>query len=92
MIVRILGDGQYVVPDAHRRALNVHDDEVTAAYAAGDERGFRSALRGLLAEVRAVGERLPAESLQTSDVVLPEDGATIADVRELVGSDGLVPG
>jgi hypothetical protein len=91
MIVRILGDGQYRVPDAHGRALAVHDDEVTAAYQAGDERGFRAAVRGLLAEVRAVGDRLPPESLDPSDVVLPADDATIADVHDLFTDQGLIP-
>ena len=91
MIVRIMGDGQYIVPDVHGRALAVHDDEVTAAYQSRDERGFRASLRGLLAEVRAVGERLPAESLDASDVVLPADGATIEEVHELFGDEGLIP-
>lgn len=92
MIIRIMGDGQYEVPDVHARALNVHDDDVTAALQAGDERGFAAALRGLLAEVRAVGERLPDTALDTSDVVLPEDGATLEEVRELIGAEGLLPG
>ena len=42
--------------------------------------------------VRASGTRLADDALVPSDVVLPGDDATIDDVRELLGDEGLVPG
>ena len=60
MIVRILSEGQYAVDDAHADLLNGLDSGLERAVEAGDEAGFRSALTDLLAQVRTVGERLPA--------------------------------
>jgi hypothetical protein len=92
MIVRILGEGQYTVADAHADALNVHDDALAAAVAAVDETAFHAALDALLAEVRSAGERLADDELVPSDVILPSSSATIDEVRELSADDGLVPG
>jgi hypothetical protein len=92
MIVRILGEGQFTVPDEHLDALNVQDTVLSAAVAAGDEAAFRTALEGLLAEVRSAGQRLPDEELVPSDLILPSSSATIDEVRELSSDEGLVPG
>jgi hypothetical protein len=92
MIVRILGEGQYTVPDSHVGALNVHDEALGAAVAAGDEAAFQAALAALLAEVRSAGELLPDEELVPSDVILPSSSATIDEVRALSADDGLIPG
>ncbi len=92
MIVRILGEGQYTVPDSRIEALNVHDDALGAAVAAGDEAAFQAALDALLAEVRSSGQMLPDEELVPSDVILPSSSATIEEVSELSEEGGLIPG
>jgi hypothetical protein len=92
MIVRILGEGQYTVPDSHLDSLNGHDGELTAALDAGDEPAFRTALAAMLDEVRAAGERLPDEELVTSDVIPPGSAATVDEVRGMLADDGLIPG
>ncbi len=92
MIVRILGEGQYTVPDSQVASLNLHDDALGAAVAARDEHGFRVALEALLAEVRSAGQLLPDEELVPSDVILPSSSATIDEVVELSATDGLIPG
>ncbi|HEY5031457.1 MAG TPA: hypothetical protein VIJ54_03195 [Actinomycetes bacterium] len=92
MIVRIMGEGQYTVPDSHVDSLNGHDGRLTAALDAGDEPAFRAALAAMLAEVEAAGEPLPDEELVESDVILPGPLATLDEVRELLSDDGLIPG
>jgi hypothetical protein len=92
VIVRVLGEGQYDVPDGHAESLNEYDRLLTEALDAGDEPAFRRALLALIASVRASGTRLADDALVPSDVVLPGDDATIDDVRELLGDEGLVPG
>ena len=71
VIVRILGEGQYAVDDAHADLLNGLDSGLERAVEAGDEAAFRSALADLLAQVRTVGERLPDDSLEPSDAAAP---------------------
>ena len=58
----------------------------------GDEAGFGAALSALLSRVRALGTPLEADSLQPSELILPQEGATMDDVRRLLTDDGLIPG
>ena len=94
MIVRILSEGQYVVDDAHADLLNGIDSGLERAVEAGDEAGFRSALTDLLAQLRTVGERLPDDSLEPSDAVVPDESSSLEEVRAMLAdtSEGLIPG
>jgi hypothetical protein len=92
MIVRILGEGQRSVDDSAVAELNELDSQLSAAVDAGDEAGFRAAHDALLARVRALGTALEPDSLEPSELILPQDGATMEDVRKLLTDDGLIPG
>ncbi|MFS3129671.1 PspA-associated protein PspAA [Nocardioides sp. Bht2] len=92
MIVRILGEGQFDVDDAHVARLNELDDALETAIEADDEAGFAAALAALLDQVRSVGAPHDAEAIDVSDAVLPYAEATLAQVRELLADDGLIPG
>jgi hypothetical protein len=92
MIVRILGEGQWEVADSHVDALNTLDAEVETAIEAGDQTTFTQSLERLLNAIRTAGEPLPDDSLVDSDLILPPADATLEEVRELLGDDGLIPG
>ncbi len=59
MIIRIMGEGQYTVPDEVVERLNELDDALDAALA--DDQAFPSALAALLETVREEGEPLADE-------------------------------
>ena len=92
MIVRILGEGQYDVPDSAIDRLNELDAAVEAAVEAADETAFRPALHALLDGVRSAGSAHPADSLDESDLILPDGDSSIDEVRDLLADDGLIPG
>ncbi|KPI12495.1 hypothetical protein OK074_8940 [Actinobacteria bacterium OK074] len=92
MIVRIMGEGQVKLDDAHFTELNKLDDELLAEMESGDAEGFRRTLTALLEAVRRLGERLPDDALEPSDLILPAPGATLEEVRGMLGDDGLIPG
>jgi hypothetical protein len=92
MIVRILSEGQLQVDDSAADELNALDAKLEAAVNAGDEQAFRSALDTLLSRIRALGTPLPADALGPSALILPYEGATMEDVREMLSDDGLIPG
>ena len=92
MIIRVLGEGQYDVADHALERLNELDAVVEKAVGAGDEVAFTSALAALLDGVRTVGVPHALDSLDESDLILPPPDATIADVRDLLTGDGLIPG
>jgi hypothetical protein len=92
MIVRILSEGQFEVPDEQLDSLNALDSAVEDAVNAGDEDAFGAALGTLLDGVRTAGAPVPDDSLEDSDLILPPADATIDEVRDLLNDDGLIPG
>jgi hypothetical protein len=92
MIVRISGEGQFDVPEGYVEELNRLDDDLTKAVDAGDEAQFKTALEALLGSIRTAGEELPDDFIGPSDLVLPSPDATIHEVREVLGDEGLIPG
>lgn len=92
MIVRIMGEGQVQLADSHLAELDVLDDELLREMESGDGEGFRSTLAALLDAVRRLGEPLPDDALEPSELILPAPDATLDEVRELLGDDGLIPG
>ncbi|MGW4028533.1 PspA-associated protein PspAA [Streptomyces sp. NPDC004838] len=91
MIVRIMGEAQVRLADSHFAELDKLDDELLAEIEQGDGPGFRRTLSALLERVRALGEPLPDDSLEPSDLILPDPGASLEDVREMLGDWGLIP-
>ena len=91
MIVRVLSQGQYDVPDDRLVELNEVDERLVEAVEAGDEEAFATALGELLGAVVAGGSPVPLDSLVSSDLVLPAADSTLDEVRELLGDEGLVP-
>ncbi len=92
MIVRILTEGQYDVSDEALARLNQLDSDLETAVSSGDQAAFDAALEALLDGVRTVGVPRAADTFDESDIILPPADATLEDVRELLGNDGLIPG
>ncbi|HEX9035158.1 MAG TPA: hypothetical protein VF834_25230 [Streptosporangiaceae bacterium] len=92
MIIRIMGEGQLRVDDAAVDELNKLDTSLEAAIGQHDEAAFGTALTALLAKAREVGTELAPDEIEPSDLILPREGATIEEVRDLLADGGLIPG
>ena len=92
MIIRILGEGQFRVNESAVDELNKLDAALEHAVEQNDGAAFAPALHALLEKARAVGTTLPADAIEPSDLILPRDGATIDEVRDLLADGGLIPG
>lgn len=92
MIVRIMGEGQWKLADSHFVELNKLDDELLAEMESGDEEGFRRTLGALLDAVRRLGEPLPDDALEPSELILPGPEAGLDEVKQMLDDDGLIPG
>ncbi|MFF5204799.1 hypothetical protein [Streptosporangium sp. NPDC000396] len=92
MIVRIMGEGQVEIAPDDLNVLNNLDSQLEAAIEAGDEETFRTRLHDLLDKVRHVGKPLPDDSLESSELILPPGDASMDEVREMLGNEGLIPG
>ena len=92
MIVRIMGEGQFEVPDDALSDLNEVDTRLQSAVDGNDTAAFESTLKELLGTVRTSGTRCSDEYLGASDHVLPGEASTLEEVRDLLGDEGLLPG
>jgi hypothetical protein len=91
VIVRLMGEGQFLADDALRVRLDELDDEVARAVEAGDERRLWSGLQALADAVRAGGEKLPDEDLRPSDAIIPPEDLSLEEARELLADEGFIP-
>jgi len=92
MIVRILGEGQLEVPESAIEELNELDRALEQAVERDDEAAFHPALAALLARIREVGTPVEADDLRPSELIIPQPDATMAEVRQLLTDEGLIPG
>jgi hypothetical protein len=87
-----MGEGQVQLDDSHVAELNKLDDELLAEMERGDEAAFRRTLDALLGAVRRLGTPLPDDALEPSELILPSPDASLAEVRAMLGDEGLIPG
>ena len=92
MIIRIMGEGQLSLDEDAVAELNQLDVALERAVDADDEAAFGPALRTLLERARMLGKPLAVDEIAPSDLILPRDGATMAEVRALLSDDGLITG
>lgn len=92
MIIRIMGEGQFSVADDVADRLNELDAKVEAAVEADDEAAFRPALTALLDAVRSAGAVVDDAELVDSDLILPPSDASLTEVEDMLGDEGLIPG
>ena len=90
MLIRILGEGQFVVADSELAEINRLDAALEAALKT-PEPDIRPALDALLDKVRTVGVRPPDHEMEESQVILPFADASEDDIRDMLTEDGLVP-
>jgi hypothetical protein len=91
MIVRISGEGQFRLADSDRERLNQLEAEVGSAVEGGREQDFPGAFSALLDYVRAGGEPVGDDELESSDVILPPSDTTFQEAGAEFTGDGLIP-
>ncbi len=92
MIIRIMGEGQLRLPEGAADELNQLDVALERAVEKRDEAAFADALHALLEKARSLGEALPQDAIEPSELILPREGATIDEVHDLLADGGLIPG
>lgn len=92
MIVRIMGEGQFEVTDETLRQLNDLDANLEKTLEEGAREEFAVVLEQMVTLVRAEGKKLPEDSLEPSEAVLPPADASADELRELLKEEGLIPG
>jgi hypothetical protein len=91
VIVRIMGEGQYRLPEDVHGRVNELDNAVVTAVERDDEDAFHVAFEEMLDVIRTEGEHLGDEELETSEVIVPPADTSMAEARAEFSGDGLIP-
>lgn len=86
MIVRVLGEGQWVLEVDHLEKLNAIDVEVEKAVDDADQAALHDALQRLFEGIRELGTPVPDDVIAESDLVLPDPDSTVEEVKLLLES------
>lgn len=96
MIIRIVGEGQWNVPDDKLGALNEIDARVEHAVETANQTELTAALSDLVTMVRTEGAPIGDDVVTDSDLIVPDVSSTIEEITvwlsENAAGDGLIPG
>jgi len=87
MIVRVMEENQYRLDDAHKPEFDRLDQELLEAAHSQDQMAFQQKLTELLRFVREQGESVSYTEVVPSDVVIPAEDMSLAEVQQLLDSD-----
>ena len=87
MIVRILGEGQFELEDSQVAPLEKLDQELLAALEANDEPTFHDVLTRLVQSVRSEGRPVAVDRFVPSQLTVPHETASLAELREFLSSE-----
>ncbi|MGH9028600.1 MAG: PspA-associated protein PspAA [Acidimicrobiales bacterium] len=87
MIIRILGEGRFELPDGEMSAIERLDSQLVDSLDRSDEAEFSKTLADLIGEVRQKGKLLPADDLTPSSHAVPHEGSTLAEVKALLAQE-----
>jgi hypothetical protein len=91
VIVRVATEGQYELPGDDEEEFQKLDALAVSACEVRDEEEFRRSFQRLLDFVRSHGERVPEDTLEGSDVILPPPDTSMEEARAEFTGDGLIP-
>lgn len=89
MIIRIMGEGQYRVPEALCDELNQIDNRIVDLVEEGKAEEFRSELERLILEIKEIGEPIEAEELLESDIIVPPEDLSLEEAKDVFKGSGI---
>ena len=91
MIVRILSEGQFKLPDDVQTKLNELDNEAVSAVEAGDEARFHQLFEQMLELVENGGEPVADDELVESQIIIPPRDLTFEEAKGEFTGEGIIP-
>ena len=92
-IVRIMGQGQFVVDDKALKKLNEIDNSLVQLVSndRSDDAEFKKRLVELVSIVEQNGKQLDPKEIIQSDIILPSADLSIDEAKKLFKGDGVIP-
>lgn len=89
MIIRILGEGQYRVPEALCDELNQIDNRIVDLVEEGKAEEFQNELAKLISEIKEKGEPIEAEEILESDIIVPPGDLSLEEAKAVFTGSGI---
>ncbi len=84
MIVRILEEGQWDVPDSSMEKIEKLDDTLEDALNSGDEIAFKSSLDAIIVKIKELGTKVEDDRILPSDLMLPGGEYSLEETKQLL--------
>jgi hypothetical protein len=91
MIVRILGDNQYVLDSTYLDKLNELDNCMVDHLSNEEVDEFSSCLHEMIHTIREKGTPLDPAEILPSDLIVPSPDITPKEARKLFTKEGIIP-
>ncbi|HOO54786.1 MAG TPA: hypothetical protein PLY09_09100 [Methanothrix sp.] len=90
MIIRIMGEGQFLVSSALLDDLNVIDNRIVDYVAKNDEASFKRELSSLILTIKGEGKPLDETEIVESDIIVPPGDLTFDEAKRVFSGCGLI--
>ncbi len=92
MIIRIMGEGQFLVNSSLFDTLNALDNRIVEHVQKGDEPEYRKLLAELIGAIQREGKPVDDTTLIESDIIVPPANMTLAEARAVFTGTGIFEG
>jgi hypothetical protein len=92
MIVRILGENQYVLDSKYLDKLNELDNCMVDHLSSEQVDDFNNCLHEMIHIIREKGTPLDPAEIRPSDLIVPSPDITPEEARKLFTKEGIIPG
>ena len=92
MIIRILGEGQFLLDDRYLEKINAIDNQIVSHVSANNRAEFSRDLTKLILAVKELSKPLDPSQIVPSDIIIPPSDLSFEEARQIFCGDGLIKG
>lgn len=92
MIIRILGEGQYLLDDKQVEAINEIDNKIARDLKSGNQGDFSRDISELISSVKRLAKPLDPAEIRPSDIIVPPSDLTFEEAKLVFRGEGLIKG
>jgi hypothetical protein len=92
MIIRILGEGQFLLDEVHLEKVNAIDNQIVVDVTQGNKVKYEQNLAKLISTVKELGQPLDPARIIASDIIIPPPDMSLEEARKVFAGEGLIRG
>ena len=89
MIIRIMGEGQYLASDALCNELNRIDNHIVTLVEEGKAEEYRNELKRLISEIKRKAEPIDPKEILESDIIVPPGDLSFEEAKDVFKGVGI---